>query len=321
MSVFCACAADSVNGNTGLSNAALSFGRLDCLYLVPTKADDGTKNTILASDFVNGVLPASYINEKLNHINPSKRWYPVKDLRSVTNERATPETQTFDGGQNSVITAKGLRTFVGFIPNVGAKYLKNLERIACQFGLSVFEIDECGALAGQVSPTESTVLTPKPIASRTFNADLKKAQATDSGGIDIQYEYKSSMKDSNECIVPAGALGLDLCDQEGLLNLLATISNESTTGFTAALRLEYGGFPTGFPQTGLLPADFTIFNETTQLAVVILTAPEVPAGSGSYDFTFAGQTAADVLTLKQAFTSDKYDKEGFELVEPSITIP
>ena len=267
MGVFCACSTDGINGNTGTSNAILQLKRPECYYLVAKFADDGTKNVINASDFVAGVLPASFITEKINHIDPSKRWYPLPELRSVTNERADPESQSFDGGQNSQITADGLRTVSALVLGVNAKYKKNLDRLSCDYGLAFFEVDECGALGGEENATKATIFEPHPIGKKTFYTKLMKASGSDAQTLSVTFEYDSRADDANECIIPASALGLDLCDQNGLLNLLATISAESTTGFTAVLRLEYAGFPNGKAQTGLLPADFTLFNETTQLAV------------------------------------------------------
>ncbi len=319
MSVFCACTDTGANGNTGKSSASLQLKRASLYFLMYRFADDGTKNVINASDFINGVLPDTYIQEKINHIDPSKRWYPVIDLRAVTDVRAEPNTQSFDGGQNNIITSEGLRVINATVIDANAKYKKNLDKLACN-QLAYFMIDECGALGGETAKSDETILEPHPIAKKTFYVNLTRAQGTDGQTLLIQWEVDQISQDANECIAPAGSVETDLLEVNGLLNLIATVSSISITGFTVALALEYGGFASKKAVSGLVAADFTIFNLTTDSAVVISTFTETST-AGTYDVTFAAQTAADVLELRQAFTGNKYDKEGFELDVPTITIP
>ena len=321
MSVFCACATSGANGNTGTSNAALQLKRAECYYLVPKVADDSTKNVILSTDLVNGVLPETFIKEKINNIDPSKRWYPLPQLRSITNERATPETQTFDGGQNSQITAEGLRTVSTLVLGVNAKYKKNLDKLACLYDLAFFEIDECGAMGGEENAKDETIFEPHPIGDNTFYTNLVKAQGSDGQTLQITFEYDSRSADENECVIPAANIELDLCEENGLLNAIPTFSATTTTSFTATISLEYGGFQNQRTVPGLVAADFLLFNVTDSAAVVITTVTENPANSGIYDFTFPLQDSSDVLQLQQAFTGNKYDKEGFEIVELTTTVP
>ena len=67
--------------------------------------------------------------------------------------------------------------------------------------------------------------------------------------------------------------------------------------------------------TADLPRPLTLYYNSV---VAISTFNE--ASTGVYDITFVAQDVSDVLELRQASTGDKYDKEGFELVVPSITI-
>lgn len=319
MSLFCGCGNSGKNANTGASKSILHLKRPALYILVQKFADDGTKNVINASDFVNGQLPAAFINGKLNHVDPSKRWYPVKDLRGVTNVREAPNVQGFDAGQNNIITSEGLRTVNATTISGNARYKNNLDKLACE-GLAFFEVDECGAIGGELEKSNEQILLPHPIAKRTFYTNLVKAQGTDGQTLAIQFEYDQISADARESIIPDNHIESDALDMEGLLNLIPAFSNITTTGFTLELFLEYGGFESAQKQTGLVAADFTLQNITTDAAVSIDTMTETST-KGVYEVTFAAQTSADVLELRQAFTGDKYDKEGFELEVAQVTIP
>lgn len=310
MGVFCGCAQTDTNGNTGTSSAALQLKRPSCYYFTPTYADDGTKNVISAGNFVNGVLPDSFIQSKINAVDPSKRWYPVPNIRTTTNERATPEQQSFDGGQNNIITTEGIRTVAATVISQPAKYKKQLDKLSC-YNLSFFEIDECGAMGGESATNDSSIFEPHPIAKKTFYTLLVKASGSDSQTLSITFEYDSKSDDANECIIPANSLGSDLCEQDGLLNLLVDYSNITNTGFAASLKLEYGGFGGNVPQTGLVAADFKLTDNTTGLDVAITSVTESP--KGTYTFVTDAMTATNIMQLHIADDGTKYVKEGFEL--------
>lgn len=313
MGGFCECASIT-NGNTGTSNAALQLKRPNCYYFTPKKANDGTNNVILSTDFVDGVLPAAFIEGKINHIDPSKRWYPVPDIVVNTNERAAPEQQTFDGGRNSQNTAEGLRAVSIEVVDKNAKYKKNLDRLLCKYPeLAFFEIDECGNVGGEEDAIDSTIFKPHPIAKRTFYTNLTKAQGTTPQTLVITFEYDQISSDANECIIPASALGLNLCEQEGLLNLLVDYSSITNTTFTAALTLEYGGFKGGgVAQTDLLVGDFKLTDTTTGLPVALVSVTEAPGGT--YAFTSDAMVATNKMQLQIADNGTSYTKKGFEVV-------
>lgn len=317
MGVFCACAQTQTNGNTGTSNAALQLKRPSCYYFVPTFADDGTKNVILSTDFdANGKLPALFIEEKLNHADPSKRWYPVPNLRTTTNERADPETQSFDGGQNAVITAEGVRTVNATVIDANAKYKNNLDRLSCKYRLSFFEIDECGSMGGEESANDSTIFEPHPIARKNFYTKLVKAQGTDAQTLMLMFEYDQKSEDGKECIIPASAIDAELCDEEGLLNLLVGYSAIANAAFTATLKLEYGGFGGNIAQTGLVAADFVLKDLTAGVDIAITSVTESP--DGTYAFVTAAMTAGNTMQLQIADDGTKYTKP-FEIQSKTFT--
>lgn len=80
------------------------------------------------------------------------------------------------------------------------------------------------------------------------------------------------------------------------------ISGESTTGFVAAVSLDYDSW-TAVPIEGMVLADFYLYNETTAAAITVTSVTEAPAGT--YTFVTPAQTSADVLTLTQSSTTTK----------------
>lgn len=318
MAIFCACGGDGKSGNTGVSDSSLQLKRPSLLVFVRTFADDGTKNVINASDFVNGVLPSSFIEDKINAVDESKRWFVVPDILANTNVRADPNTQTFDAGKNTIITSEGLRDFTATQESGNAKYKDNLDKLACK-KISFFEIDECGSLGGELSVSNKEVFEPHPIAKRTFYVNLVKAQAGDGQTLSIQFQYSQLSNDGRECIIPDGSIEGNALELEGLLNLIPEYSNVTTTGFTVDLSLEYGGFTSMEKVTGLVAADFTLYN-VTQDAAVTIDSFTPTSNEGVYDVTFAAQAASDVIELRQASTAGVYDKKGFELCVEQVTI-
>jgi len=311
MSTFCACKGGETNGNTGTSTAALFLGRAASLIFVPRTATDGTKNVILKSDFVNGVLPDEFVKNKINASDPSKRWYPVHKIVSSTDEKALPVNNTFDDGRNSQDTAEGIRSATYQVVEP-AKYKANLDGLKCQFpDLAFFEIDDCGTLGGETNKTNVEILEPHPIARRKFYVNLTKAQGSAPQTLFIGFEYDTNSDDARECLVPSSAIELDLKDEDGLLNLLVDYSNITNTGFTASLQLEYGGFGVVIPQNGLIAADFKLTDTATGLDVAITSVTESP--KGTYTFVTDPMTATNRMQLQIADNGTKYVKDGFEV--------
>ena len=258
MSVFCACEDNATNGNTGKTGKALELKLTAAYFLVATVDNQGNKNVINKSDFVNGVLPESYIKEKVNSVDNSKRWFPVIDVRSATNEREDPVRQTFDEGQNSRIVREGVRTITAMLLKANEKYQANLEKLACEFGLSFFIIDDCGSLGGEKAPNDETVFRPRPIAKDTFYPKLMPAQGSEGQTLSMTFEVDQKSKDSKGCIIPSSSIESELLYESGLLNLLVDYSSVTNSSFTATLALEYGGFGSNIPQPGLIATDFVL---------------------------------------------------------------
>jgi len=69
----------------------------------------------------------------------------------------------------------------------------------------------------------------------------------------------------------------------------------TTTVTTIKVTNDYGSGLTDSAVTGLATADFSAFNDTTVLAVVVTVAETV---DGTYTLTYVAQTALDLVTFK-----------------------
>lgn len=270
------------------------------LFLVPTFANDGTKNGVPISQ----IIDDTYLIERLNDADKSKRWYPTLPLKQVTDEREDPETEDIDG--MSYITDEGVRNFTGFTISADPVYQGKLDSGKCG-ELSAFVIDKSGRLVGEISDDGST-LYPIPIERGTFYTKLIKTQQGVIQKVQISFAWSELASDKKLRLMTATA---DLVNARGLLDINATISGESTTGFVAALTYSYGYANAVQKAIGLLLADFELYNVTTGAPVVITSVTEDPVGT--YTFVIPAQTSSDVLRLTDT-------KNGIELIA-TVNIP
>lgn len=192
---------------------------------------------------------------------------------------------------------------------MGSVFLGKLEAIACN-KVGVYYIDDCGRLVGAAS---ADGLSLYPIAISDGSFDTRLVKATDATVAKVQISFNVASIESDAALrVAEPEADADLLYLSGLLDVNAAISSESTTGFVAALTLDYGSFAAPLSVKSWVLGDFALYNETDLASVTISSVTESP--SGTYTFVFAAQTSADVLTLTSA-------KSGFELRPATITIP
>jgi hypothetical protein len=303
MSEFCSC--DGFLGNTGTPSKQRAVSDSAILIAVPLVADDGTKNQISKSD----VIDEAYVSAKINNVDPSKRWYPIGQFTNVTDERADPATESFSDG-SSAIVQQGVRTYNGWLVGYAPNYIAQLDTFKCQeFG--IFGVDSCGGLTGSISK-DGLFLNPIRVNNASWNpGQYVKGSDSAAAKVTLSFEFSQLEKDKFLRQIVESEMTADLLAIEGLRDVNATISGESTTGFVAALTLPYDEFLNDVDFTGLVVGDFDLFNVTDNAAVVITSTTEAP--EGTYTFVIPAQDSSDVLRLRT-------NKNGFWL-EKLITIP
>lgn len=322
MAIFCGCGAGGANANTGTNSGALTYKDTRGLLLMYRVADDGTENKVTESDFVNGVLPQSFVDGKLNHSDPSKRWYLIRGIDDFTNDIADPNTEQLGDG-NARITSLGTRTVNATIYNPQESYTRNLDKLSCR-ELAYYGVDSCGTLGGEWLEG-STDFSPIPIARDTFYARLMYGNQAQKSKVMIQFENDRIFSDTDFDIIPDGAIGSgnDYLAKSAmsLTNMNVSVATISATGFVATLTAEAGNFNKSIKGNGWGASDFALYNNTSDAVVVITSATETATGTGVYTFVIPSQTSLDNLTLSGAITGTVLTKAPFDLVSTSIDIP
>lgn len=304
---FCACNGSILNTGTPNKQRVVASGVK--LIAVRMKADDGTSNEILASD----VIDQAYVDALINHEDESKRWYPIGIFDNQDDTRADAVSESFSNG-TSGLTQQGVRTYTGWLINYAPHYLKALESFKCQ-SFGVYAVDSCGGLTGAIAKS-GAALRPIRVNEKSWNPTYVKSTDTVSAKVQLAFEFSQLEKDRYLRVVSDTEITADLLDAEGLLPIAATVSGITTTGFVAALKVDYDIFldasKTIVP--GWVTADFAVFNKTTNLAVSVTSVTEAP--EGTYTFVIPAQTSADILELTNVKTSGA--KPGYFLEQEIV---
>lgn len=302
--IFCVC--DGTLGNTGVPEKQRVISSGAKLIAVNMKASDGSFNQIGAGEDIT----AAYLLDKLNEVDPTKRWYPIGEFKNQDDVRADPLTEAFSDGSNA-LTQQGVRTFTGWLVEYSSAYLAPLESFACQsFGL--FVVDDCGSLIGSVTP-DGANLRPIRVNEKMWSPTLIKANPTISSKVQLVFEWSQLEKDKYLRLIKASEMGANLLEAEGLLPLAGNPTVLSATQFSLALKVQYDVFPNASKEVvpGWVQTDFSVFNVNTNSNVPVISSAEAPVGT--YTLDIAAQTAGDALIVRNVRTSG--NKPGFYLEE------
>jgi hypothetical protein len=316
VSAFCACTGET--RNTGVPPAQRKFKTGDKIIYVPRFDDEGNENVIKRSDLAS--LNQAFFQAKVTEPDPSKRWYPIGVFTEPNDVREDPVFKDYADGSRDFIR-QGRKGFTGMLIGYEPAYGAVIKSLACQLG-GIFTIDDCGEPTGLFceSSTNSAndAFKPQPLNASSIYSLYNLFSVTNSSNqnLMVSLDYDMLMSDDNlRKLSEVDLNGANLLTLEGLRPTLSTISAEATTGFLAAIQLDFArGIGASVPITGLAPTDFRLYNETTLATVAISSVTEIP--KGTYLFTFAAQTSADVLTLTQASGTAK----PFG-IEAEVTIP
>ncbi len=305
---ICACSAPF--GNTGTSSVSTPSPVDKLLILVPEVANDGTINEI---DLTSDVLNLAFFDAKFNHVDKSKRWYPVPEIENIEDVRGDPTLQTLNSGVN-LIAQVGTRTFASQLIKREPEYLKELEKFACaRFGAYVITV--CGDLKGSTKVVDK--LRPIAINENNWNPNLVKATDSTVQAIALNFEWKRGEKDSDIAQVNNGDItGISLEDVEGLLDIIGdeSLPIPLVTEISFDLFLKYGSKTNPIKVEGILLAEVSLLNETTELAVAPIAVTEISAGR--YTVTFIAQTSADVIVPSVTKTGFDGSATGISIALP-----
>ena len=321
--MFEPCTCGTGGKNTGLPSCVPSIKRSAKLVLVQTIANDGTYNSIKASDFVNGKLPESFIDAKINELDPSKRWYVTPKINNVTDLRAEPVTFEVDG--IAKIIEQGIRTFLGtFYDKLGSpQFAGVLNSFQCQ-DMSYFEISVDGDIVGLDNGAE---MLPIAIESGTLYAGVIRGTKTELNGVSLTFAVNELVRDENLIQISKATIGADMLLKKGLIDVVGeALVAPAITATTVRLNLDfiYGDFPNKLPFKGLVAADLsfdagvtpsTVFNSTQSSSVAVSSVIPVVGVDGEYDVTIAaGGLSGDEILVSLS-------KLGYQLEPFTYLIP
>jgi len=272
----------------------------------------------LSADVVNGVLPQTFIDGKVQNIDPLERWYPTPGIFVlVAAAQADPQSQTF-ADQSIAIAAKGVKSVQYQLKEIEPVWGGKIEDLACT-KLGTYTVDDCGGLEGVIQNGDETKLYPKPINKASFDVNSIPADLTPQVEVvDIQYQFERTYQDRNRRYIPADAIELDLLtawENGGLVDINPQISAQLATGFTL-LANTYFGYPEPVVVSGLVAADFALAEaDGTPIAITSVTpSATVP---GSYVFAIPDHTG-ETVTLSHA--QPMLDK-NFDMADQAIVLP
>ena len=272
------------------------------LIITALTGDDGVRNRILLDD----TLDETYFSDFVNQTDASKRWLPTPLVENVEDIRDESIKQALNSG-SALFVQQGIRNFTAVLTRESSVLLGKLEAVRC-FEVGVYVVDKNGNLHGNIS-SDKLYLEPIPIDNGSWDPMLVKATDAEVQMIQLNYAFSSLAKDADlRMILASEIVDFQLLSLKGLLDVNVAVSAIIATAFLAKLTLDYGSAKNPILVKKWVTGDFTLFNETTSLAVVVV-ASEAP--DGSYTLTYIAQTAADVLTLSAT-------KSGFEIPDTTI---
>lgn len=288
------CFCDGKLPNSGLPNKQEIFGILTGKYVTPLVANDGTRNSLnlAASDLGQELL------DKINHPDPSKRWYPYYKLKNVGEDQADANFDEADDGSKEFLS-KGIKSKTMEMWSRGNQYFAKVPGNCVEFG--EYDIDDCANVRGEKESLDSTELFPREVNHRSIDNKFMNKTNDMTQKIIITYDYDKQSSDENQYMVPASAFAPhNPLKLSGMLDTYLTLQALTNTTIQVDATLGFGTAIDLIKVQGLVTADFEVINLTTSSTLTV-TVTESTTVAGQYVIEIdAGDapTASDVLTVK-----------------------
>lgn len=290
------------NCNAGLSNT----GRPNCLpiqsvtsklIMVPLVANDGTLN------FIDLTSPLPTWNDLINEVDASKRWFPTPIFENVELPKADSQFEEANSGR-MVFLRQGKRSFSGelWAEDSSPTLLSKLQNNRCvDFG--VYIVDVNGNLIGS---KVGTGLYPIPVDNPSFDPKYMFATDSTTSKIMVAFDFDRLFDEGTMYMITPTEAAINFNDLNGLIDVNFSNILVQTGSITFDAKFDYGtALNPIIYQGATLVSDWSVFNNTTSLAVTISAITESPAGT--YFVQYTSQTTGDSLTISVA--KDGYDGE------------
>lgn len=297
------CTCNTSIKNLGLPGCTELFGIPKRLIFVPTYKDDGTLNYIDTTTFA--FTQAAW--DALQYASDQQsRYYPLPfDIEAVEMAKEDSVYNTYPSGLKKFVR-EGVRSFMGKYPGLPPALIEKLKTHVCSKH-SVFIVDNNGNFGGIEKSTG--LLYPMQLSDNTLSAIYGFATDTVNSEIILKFEFAQNVQDEKISFIPAANLGTSVdmfttFNGKVDTNITQLAANRSTTTFTVDILTEYGNAFAKIPVTGLVTADFTVYNVTDSTSETLTSATESTTVPGRYAFVLSGaETATDILRLGLATTT------------------
>ena len=302
--------------NLGLPNCLNVADVTKQLVLVNYYKADGTVNGIDLSTFTAGVLTPTVWDALINSLSAADRFYLTPKINLVTDVREDMVMQDVGGGV-SLPVRQGASNFEASIMLADPTWLSNVQGWEGKT-IGVFNIDKSGNIIG--NGATDGFLYPRMIQKDTFFSTLMKGTDDTLQSVKLKFQISELEQDKNIGMIDNSMITADVANSRPLLDVVSdSTDNITTTAFDVELITLFGGMTSKITADGLVAADFYVYNET-QAAAVTPTVVENVGDTLNYSFTFAAQTAGDVLRIQNKITgtlSKGYDVETFYIAIPT----
>lgn len=299
--------------NTGNMRSVKPFGYTQGGYIVPLNDSDGNRNflNLAAAD-----LDAELL-DKVNEPDPTKRWYPIRNFKNVTQEQADDTFETDDTNQRDNVL-KGIKTFSAEVWNTTNTFFAQIEDMCVPFGFVPY--DNCGNLKGEV---DGDNFYPRLVNSDSYSSRYMDATPTTSAKTMFEFDYDLLSTDAAQEMLSVNSFTtVNPAQLEGLLDINMTVDSNASSGTVVIdMFYSYGSILDKKRFTGADEANFDINNVTQGTPITIDTFTD--NGDGNYTIVF---TTGDEPATGEEVSIDYFDAatgilvngfEGIQLVYES----
>lgn len=314
-----ACLCGGGLGNLGVPACVTRGGLIVKDIFMNTYAEDGTRNAILATDFVNGVLPAAYLLGKFTDPDPSKRWYITPDTYEEADPTRTDRT-TQESATGTIKTLRNGQLNRSFqLWEVPHSWAAKLNKSTCN-EVSVISVDEKGQLIGEVNQ-DGSEFYGLLVQKGTLNAEAFEASPTVDAYTSITYQISRESQEGLFLTIGAEQTESDMKTAKSLIEVDLTQgdgTNTNTEIFIDAFNGTYGTFNDEFALQGATDtADWKVYTTPGTAGVEITVTAVEETEKGKYKLTLAVDASTTVYV---SFVKVKTDLSAIGYVADQVTI-
>ena len=287
--VGCGCSGDT--HNTGSLSQKL-FNIKSSIFIVPLIAADGTRNSLnlAAAD-----LGAELLG-KVNHADPTKRFYPIHDIVNFEPAQEDAAFATTAGGENFKLR-DGIKSETWELWTKSEQYYAKLKGFCYNWGM--IEVDNCGNIRGYKETSTATLLYPRKVNVQSWDAKYMDANDSNVQRIMASVQFKRGDNHGKLWLVPSSYFGennpLKLF---GLVDVVVEATPLTDTTIQLNVYGTYGNAVALIPVSGLVVGNVATLNTTENTTVTNSTLVADAVIAGQYVLTIAAaQTTGDLLKI------------------------